>query len=272
MSVVPLPALSSFLAVRNHTVDLIDIFTHKVTHTFFTKPMKPNSLRCFHSTRRRPQCGSVGLASLGLAYVCAATGHLIMQTYLPQREGDTICFRDPYTPGSKTCCLWRETVEHTHTVEDPGEWIVIQLGYVVGIRKRETPSLAPVQTSYTGAPLTSHLRKRGPPNRRLQDSRNTESEDVWEVWTISARGEMTSMPLCNYDVSENTVEHLLITTLGPLAKVGKRSIAVALGNVVKIITIGNERFDGTDNNYGMDDEAFKVAARRKKKNSRNLGV
>ena len=107
LSILPLPALSSFLAVRNHTVDLMDIFTHKVTHTFTTKPMKQDSLRCFHSTRRRPQCGSVGLASLAIAYTCADTGNLILQTYLPQREGDTICFRDPYTPGSKTCCLWK---------------------------------------------------------------------------------------------------------------------------------------------------------------------
>ncbi|KAL3427900.1 srebp cleavage activating protein [Phlyctema vagabunda] len=267
MSVVPLPALSSFLAVRQHTVDLIDIFTHKVTHTFYTKDMKPNSLKCFHSTRRRPQCGSVGLASLGLVYDCAQTGKAILQTYLPQREGDTICFRDPYTPGSKTCCLWRETVEHTYTIDNPGEWIALPIGFVVGVRKIEHAPSVSLNTANENSP--SGIRRRGMIPRQGQAPRIQEPVDSWEVWTISARGERFSRPLCSFD-DNRFQQHLLINSLGPLTKVGKRSIAVGLGNVVKIITIGNERFDGTDNDYGMDDEAFKVAIRRRKK-TRNVG-
>lgn len=236
--------------MRQHTIDLLDIFTHQVTHTFITKEMKPNSLRCFHSARRRPQCGSVGLASLGLVYTCASTGKVIMQVYLPQREGDTICFRDPYTPGSKTCCLWRETVERTYTIEDPGNWMILQGGFVVGIRKRETPrpSPAPSKDSTT-------LRRRG---QRIAGNPNSDPDEIWEVWTISDRGEESTMPLCNYH--DGFQDHLLISTLGPMAQIGRRSIAISLGNVIKVVTVGNERFDGTD----KGNEAFQVARRRKK--------
>lgn len=245
LSILPLPALSSFLAVRKHTVDLIDISTHKVTHSFVTKPMMQGSLRCSHSTRRRPQCGSVGLASLALAYTCSETGNCIVQSYLPQREGDTICFRDPYTPGSKTCCLWRETVEDRYETENPGSWETLDVGYVVGIRKIE-PKPDPNQFAAQHT-ANSGLRRRGMSSR--EPASTSSDEDVYEVWSLSTRGERFEAQL--FDPAERG--RLLITTLGPIQKMGKRSIAVAIGNVVKVITVGNEKFDDDDVN---DDSAF----------------
>lgn len=255
LSILPLPILSSFLAVRKHTVDLIDIVTHRVTHTFATKEMKKDSLRCFHSTRRRPQCGSVGLASLAIAYTCAETGNVVLQSYLPQREGDTICFRDPWTPGSKTCCLWRETVEHRYEVENPGQWEALQVGYLVGIRKKESPEEADQK------PIANiGIRRRGANSRPSLRRQNTE-DDAWEVWSISARGLRATSPLFGY----NEHDHLLISSLGPLQKMGKRSLAVALGNIIKIITVGHEHFDAAESSN--DDTAFvgmATASRRRR--------
>ncbi|KAG4442611.1 hypothetical protein IFR05_001941 [Cadophora sp. M221] len=248
-SVLPLPALSSFLAVRTRSVDLVDIVTHKITHTFTTQPMKPDSLRCFHSTRRRPQCGSVGLSNLAIAYTNVETGNVILQSYLPERDGDTICFRDPYTPGSKTCCLWRETVEQRYEIENPGEWEALKIGYLVGVRKREPPK--PKAKSHPIA--NSGLRRRGVQLPRTLSSEKYLSgteDDVWEVWSISSRGEMTSTPLCGYAESDN----LLISGLGPLHTMGRSSIVVGLGNVVKVITVGNDHFDGGESS--TDDALF----------------
>jgi hypothetical protein len=266
LSILPLPVLSSFLAVRSHTVDLIDIFTHKVTHTFATKPMKAGSLRCFHSTRRRPQCGSVGLASLALAYICADTGSLILQSYLPQRDGDTICFRDPWTPGSKTCCLWRETVENQYKVENPGEWEALQVGYIVGVRKTETHA-RPKEALGHHMNTSPGLRRRGANLKRSfsDESRQSDKddEDTWEAWCISARGTRWSAPLCDSKEGRN---YLLVGGLGPMVKVGKRSIAVGLGNIIKVITVGSDRFDDLEDDN--DDTAFVgMAASRKKKTS-----
>jgi hypothetical protein len=261
LSILPLPALSCFLAVRDHNVDLIDVDTHRVTHTFSTKPMKQDSLRCFHSTRRRPQCGSVGLASLVLAYTSAETGECIMQSYLPRREGDTICFRDPFTPGSKTCCLWRETVENRYVIENPGPWEALRVGYLVGVRKLDAPQL----TNHHSHPVAnSGLRRRGVNGKRplALDTHMMETEDSWEVWSLSSRGERAVTPLCGH----NEMDNLLVGSLGPLQKVGNRSIAVGLGNVIKVITVGHEKFDGESSN---DDQAFvgmaaATASRRKR--------
>lgn len=261
-SILPLPALSSFLAIRDHTIDLIDIFTHNITHTFSTKPMKPDTLRCFHSTRRRPQCGSVGLASLALAYTCAETGACILQSYLPQRDGDTICFRDPWTPGSKTCCLWRETVEHNFVIENPGEWRTLQIGYIVGVRKRESPTEnQEASTINVPSSLGSGLRRRGGFHQSANKPQAVD-EDAWEAWSISARGDRTTVPLSN---GQRGSEHLLVSELGPMERVGKRTIAVALGNVVKVVTVGHDRFD----DFHDDDAAFvgMAATTRKKKHT-----
>lgn len=265
LSILTLPLLGAFLAIRDHSVDLIDVTTHKTTYTFKTTSIKPGTLRCFHSTRRRPQCGSVGLASLALAYTSLETGECILQSYLPRRDGDTICFRSPSTPGSKTCCLWRETVEHRHVVENPGQWEALPSGYLIGVRKRELVSTT--IKSEIGRPIANTgLRRRGAnlPRRHSNSPIAFEEEDSWEVWSLSARGERSSVPLCG----PNEQDNLLISSLGPMTKVGKRSIAVGLGNVVKVITVGIEKFDGAESE---DDDVFvgmsAPPANRRKKTS-----
>lgn len=255
--IYPLPALSAFLAVRSNSIELIDTHTYRVTHTFSTKPIRPSTVRCFHSARRRPQCGSVGLAYLALAYTNSETSECMLQVYLPEREGDTICFRDPYTPGSKTCCLWKETVEHTYTVEKPGDWEALPIGYIVGVRK-----CTPRRKDPQHARPTSELRRRAGFERRIPSNdmlKRDDNEDLWEAWSLSMRGEHSSTPLESF-----SQDHLLVTDVGPVETVGKRSMAVGLGNVVKIITVGNDRFDELDS--AVDDTAFvgMASSRRKR--------
>lgn len=258
LCVLPLPVLSAFLAVRDHTVDLIDIISQKVTHTFTTKSMKQGSLRCFHSTRRRPQCGSVGLANLTLAYTCAETGSCIVHTYLPEREGDTICFRDPYTPGSKTCCLWRETVESRYEVMNPGKWEALPVGYIVGIRKQDSV-VEPLQNSTAQSSHGPGLRRRGQQNQAGPIARQ---EDMYEVWSLSARGERSTCPF--FGPYER--QRLFNSTLGDIEKLGNRTIVVSLGDVAKVITVGNEKFDGAG--HENEDDVFvgmtPIPSRRKK--------
>ncbi|TAQ91344.1 hypothetical protein B7494_g361 [Chlorociboria aeruginascens] len=266
ISISPLPVLGSFLAVRQHSVDLVDMRTHNITHTFKTKPMKPHTLQCFHSTRRRPQCGSVGLGSLTLAYTDLETGECILQNYLPRQDGDTICFRDPNTPGSKTCCLWRETVQETFTVQNPGEWEALQVGYVIGIRKVQNSPDKINTTAHARASsfLSSGLRRRGGTERSLAPARQTDNIiDAWEVWSMSSWGELSVTSLC--DREDVTQGHLLVSQLGPLAKVGKSSVALGLGNVVKVVSVGHERFDAADGTgYGGQGTLGGMATRKKK--------
>jgi hypothetical protein len=260
LAVLSLPIISSFLVLRHEAVDLVDVNKHKVVHTFKTNRVKKDSLRCFHSTRRRPQCGNVGLASLALAYTDEVTGHCVLQTYFPAREGDTLCFREPWAPGSKTCCLWDDAVEYRHIIENPGTWESLQVGYLVGLRK-VAPS--PPKKTQQGYRTASPLRRRVLTSHFAPSTSTEEVDDQWEVWCISARGERLSYPL--YDNNE-VQEHLLINNLGPMVKVGRRSVAIGIGNIIKVITIGNERFDGKDDSE--DDTAFvgmKASQVRRKK-------
>lgn len=255
LSVVALPELSCFLAARSRSVDLVDITTHKIMYTFATEAMKTDTLRCFHSTRRRPQCGSVGIASLALAYTSFASGNVILQTYLPEREGDTICFRDERTPGSRTCCLPRETIETRYEVENPGDWDALPVGYLVGIRKREP--------SPKSQPSTTTLRQRikpphSTPHKQAED-------DTWEVWSLSPRGERTLSPLCGYAERDN----LLVNELGPMKLMGRRTLVVGLGNVVKVCMIGKDDFEGgSEGDEGVFVGMVKGVGRRKKSRAR----
>jgi hypothetical protein len=247
-SILSLPVLSSFLAVRANSVELIDISTHKVTHTFSTAPITPSSLQCFHSARRRPQCGSIGVAYFVLAYTSAATSTATpaatMQVYLPEREGNTICFRDPYTPGSTTCSLWTETVEHTYSELNPGRWEALGLGYLVGVRK-----CAPAPSSSPTARAPG-LRRRGarPKTRSNPADDGADVDDAWEAWSLSMRGERATTPLLS--AVERRSDHLLVDALGPVEKVGRRSVVVGLGNVLKVVTVGQERFEGEEGEGG----------------------
>ncbi|RFU29443.1 hypothetical protein B7463_g6890, partial [Scytalidium lignicola] len=276
-AVFPLPALHSFLAAGKNTVDLIDVLTHKVTHTFETQPMKPDSLRCFHSTRRRPQCGSVGLASLSLAYTNSETGQCILQSYLPEREGDTICFRDPDKPGSKTCCLWRDTVEHTYSMEEPGSWEAVQAGYIIGVRKRKpsTQNKEILHIPHANGFKTSGLRRRSSPSPSsshtqsyvsLSSRRHERDQAQWEIWALSSKGERYSTLIREESLGNDDIGGiggLLASNPGPLVRVGRGSVAVGIGNVVHLVTVGNERFDGNDE-IGADEVLGAVSYRRKK--------
>jgi len=85
-------------------------------------------------------------------------------------------------------------------------------------------------------------------------------DDIWEAWMLSAKGEKKIASLSSDD--NNNMLQLLATSSGPLVQIGERSIAVGLGNVVKVITVGHERFDGVEN--GNMDFGFPTLSRRKK--------
>jgi hypothetical protein len=72
-----------------------------------------------------------------------------------------------------------------------------------------------------------------------------DKEDSWDVWMLSAKGEIMTTPLCAVEsdcVCTGFNRHLLVTDCGPIIQVGQRSVAVGLGNVIKVITIGSERY------------------------------
>ncbi|TQS35848.1 hypothetical protein Golomagni_03719 [Golovinomyces magnicellulatus] len=253
ISILSLPSLNSVLAVRECTIELIDLSSQKVAHIFSTKKMQQNTIRCFQSLCRQPQCGSVGLRGLAIAYNCEGADTCILQVYLPRLGSDMISFRD----ASSTCCSLTEAIENRFEIENPGQWEALQAGYLVGIRKRETD----ITTNL------DHFVQRPSSNLRCRETNVSRiscwEQESWEIWAISSRGERHSRPLC--DPMEQG--HLLFGSLGPLKVIGRHTIAVCIGNVVKAISIGKENFirnDDSDDDSTLPEISVTRIVRRKK--------
>ncbi|ROT43150.1 hypothetical protein SODALDRAFT_32012 [Sodiomyces alkalinus F11] len=256
--VVPLPDLDCFLIARQSSVDLMDGKRNYLIHTFHTQPIRPRTLRYFHSARRKPQCSSVGLRWFGLAYDHAETGDCIIQTYTPTVEGDLICFRDPAIPPSQTCCDWSETDVAERKIVNPGTWMALPNGSVVGVRQNIPPSRPPSRDWFSGHP---GLR------RRIYEPHKSEWKpkwpDTWEVWVAmqSGRGEIyETAPL---DADNDSGNHLMVSGLGPMVQAGTSSVVVGFGNILKLITVGHERFE-LGRTSARGEEVLNLGSRRRR--------
>lgn len=78
---------------------------------------------------------------------------------------------------------------------------------------------------------------------------------------LSAQGERTTVTLSMDEDDEPSNGHLLVSSCGPMVRVGQRSIAVGMGNVVKVITVGHERFNIEDTS---DDMVKAMSGRRRR--------
>jgi len=86
-------------------------------------------------------------------------------------------------------------------------------------------------------------------------------DDSWEAWMMSATCETTTTTLSTDEESERSNGHLLVSSCGPMIKVGQRSVAVGMGNVIKIITVSHERFNIEETS---DDMAKAMSGRRRR--------
>ncbi|KAI2643703.1 sterol-sensing domain of SREBP cleavage-activation-domain-containing protein [Xylaria nigripes] len=263
ISIQALPELDFFLIIRSQTVDLVDSQTRKAIHTFKVDPILPKSLKAFHSRPRRMRCGSVALWSFTIAYLNTYTRDLVVQTYSPQNEDESLCFCDPDSPSRKTCCPWRRAKETRRIIKNPGIWQALPSGIMVGVR-RKTPQkhLANAQERISTSPQSSGLRRRRHVHHSVAPPQHT--HDDWEVWMFSHFGGKQDMwetvPLC---MNAEDDGHLFATYLGPIANVGNSSVVVGLSNVIKVITVGQERFEAEDDT-GPDSSVPAVSTRRRK--------
>ncbi|KAM0813765.1 putative Sterol-sensing domain of SREBP cleavage-activation-domain-containing protein [Seiridium cardinale] len=264
MSLVALPELGFILVVRVQSIDLVDAATYCSIHSFKTDPIQPKTLKCFHSRRRTMRCGSVGLKYLTFAYLNAFTRDLIVQTYTPQDEGASICFRVPGQPVSKTCCRWPETKELRSVVKDPGTWEALPSRILLGVR-RKSPSKVRLENGHAQKNGNGELRRRRPSHSQAA-APHVKNEDMWEIWMLSQAGNMETwdtMPLCR----DTDDDHLFVNTTGPMVRVGRGSVAIGLSNVIKVILVGHERFEGGEETSTLEDGLGTVTSRRRNKPS-----
>ena len=78
---------------------------------------------------------------------------------------------------------------------------------------------------------------------------------------LSAKGERTTLSLRTDEDGEPSNGHLLVSSCGPMIRIGQRSIAVGMGNVIKVITVGHESFNIEE---ASDDIAKAMSGRRRR--------
>ncbi|TPX17274.1 uncharacterized protein E0L32_012241 [Thyridium curvatum] len=252
-SLVPLPGFSAYLVVRSRSVELVSFATARILHIFRTQCIQARSLRVLLPPKRQTQSGSSGIASMTLAYTNSDTGDCVLQTYLPPQEGGTICFCSSES-ANKQCCHWSDTREIIKQVEAPGLWVPLQSGCVVGVRK-----VVEKQVNGSSEPRSPEngMRHRGAHAAKPQ----TRCFDTWETWSMTqlyGQGDYETTPLAGEDS-----QHLIISDLGPMISVGSSTVALGLGNIIKLISIGHSRF-GTSAKMMDSDSSMSLGSRRRR--------
>ncbi|KAL2260456.1 hypothetical protein VTK26DRAFT_5525 [Humicola hyalothermophila] len=284
---LPVPALSMYLIGRSRSVDLVDIDSSAIIHTFRTEPMEPRTLK--HICLPNPQ--QPGLASLTLCYVNAETSDLVVHTYSPDTGPDhtIVCNQED------TARRWPQTKETINRIPNPGVWEALPSGNIVGVRRKQgTPTQPPLLSPYSPSTrLRLGLRRRSAATAPANSSHaspvtysppRSSSSQEWEAWVLSycldpdtagSGPESSAFETAPLSITAQSADgdgigsrgrgQLVIAELGPMVRLGATSIAVGFGNVVKVVSAGRERFDSADESglggTGMDRG---LGSRRKK--------
>ncbi len=228
--VVPLSPMPSFLVGAIAAVYLISAEDGSVQHTFSTEPMISRSIRCIYTCARQvARENGAGLTSLNIGY-STRNRESVLTGYNPAPGAEAICVSAPLASAGGEWCTWEEAVETKKRVENPGVWDMVQSGSIVGIRRISVPDdgtrpgLRHRGTGKISVPATTFKR--------------------WQVWTTLASDRVDLDEIRPLLMDGDDMASLVIPELGPKAKVGLKSVAVAFGNVIKVVTTGGqERYD-----------------------------
>ena len=186
----------------------------------------------------------------------------IMHTFTPVKgRSKTICLRAERDRREKKCTGF-EHVEHSfHWLDNVEGWEPTTSNLVAGIRRsdlfRDSESSDDYYYPFNQRKDVASLRQRG--QKRKQLAVDDGEDDEWEAWTMSSEGVVTRYSLADTTGNSND-KGLLVSRTGPFMRIGQRSIAVGFGNAVKVLLIGNERYNDEDD-Y---DEDIAAASYRKR--------
>jgi WD40 repeat protein len=271
------PAIGLIVVARLNSLDVMDLKTHSTIYTLPTRVIKRSTLRLLSSQRRDcPVCHSCAVHSISFVYTHGVEGTCVMRTFTPGDEHNSlICLRPHNSGEAKSCKGFLDATETIHHIEGPGSWEATGGQAVIGIRKLAITSNS--STIATGVDLTadtdSSIRQRrsffwptqlakplplSALNAVTKPPMN-ESEE-WEVWTLSSTGEFSNIRLQDAPDTDN---ELFVASTGPVVRLGKRSVVIAFGNVIKVVTLGHGRFE--EDVDGYDDSTPQVGSARRRK-------
>ena len=208
---------------------LVRVDNGDILHSIETEWIVSRSLQCsITQLRQSVNSGTVGITSFTLCYLDERTQECVIRQFTPRQDGEAIL------------------------LSNAGKWSVVAGGRVIGIRRRQ--SSKPIFNGLDGG-LRHRISRR--------DAYNTEHAQ-WEVWT-SVPGDRPdtdeTQPL--FEKHGRNSDYLVISELGPVAKVATKSVAFCFGNVIKVATVGGqERYDSETEE--SNDAALSVGSRRRR--------
>ncbi|KAF8474745.1 sterol-sensing domain of SREBP cleavage-activation-domain-containing protein [Kalaharituber pfeilii] len=258
-TIIPLPVLGMVVSSRACNVDLVDLLSGNIVKSFQIGQFKANTLRAFHAKRRTClHCGCPSVESFSIAYTERESGMFIMHTFVAANvRSKYICLRAERDKRENKCYGFEYIQETMHWMENVEGWEPTALNSVAGIRRIDLAQDSESSDDYNGSALreVTSLRQRRKKEKRAALS---DDEDEWEAWTMSFDGVVTQYRLSELP-GETLDKGLLVSRTGPVTRIGQRSIAVGFGNAIKVLLIGNERYDDDD-----DDDDIKAPTHRKK--------
>jgi hypothetical protein len=258
-------------------LDVVDLKTHSTVYTLPTRAIRSSTLRLLSSQRRECLvCRSRAVHSVSFVYTRGVESTCVMRTFTAGDEHNSLICLRPHTSGEeKSCKGFLDATETIHHIEEPGSWEATGGQAVIGIRKLVAMSNSSIIA--TGKHLMTDtdtsVRRRQSFFRRpqLDQARPLSALNVvakpplheseeWEVWTLSSSGEFSSIRLQDAPDADS---ELFVASTGPIARLGKRSVAMAFGNLIKVVTLGHERFEEDVDEYDGLTPQLGSARRRK---------
>jgi hypothetical protein len=274
------PSLGLIFALRDERAEVFGFTSKALIHAFDIGHVKPHSFRVLHSVRRQCPCNAPAVQTLTVAYTKEEEGHMIMHTFsLDESSTSQICLGKPLDRAKHKCRGLEGAIERVLCVDPAGVWESTGKSTIIGVRRRTHSSSASSVASDDDeeppnsiAPMSAVRQRASRPEDLLASSKPTTDEtDAWEAWTLSLTGEFRTrslLPDHDDEMDEDAEDELFVVTPGPIARLGKRRVAVGLGNTVKVITLGKEFFDGTTQNGGLGVGVGSYRARTKRGSDR----
>jgi hypothetical protein len=177
---------------------------------------------------RCSNCGSTALRCIGLVSDGGNDSECtITALWAPSGKDAVLCLK-----GGNAACESLESAQRSkHKLQNPGAWSLVSSQAILGLRK-------PIHLQINGAKPSRPASVR---NRRAKRSKISvdNDEDPWEAYKFSLDGEIDTVevPEIRGDGGgpAGTGGALYVSNPGPIAALDSQTVAVAFGNVVKIL-------------------------------------
>lgn len=271
--IVPLPQLNMVLLASDTRASILDVFSGTVLRHFQLGHYINGSLHVFHSKPTHCRfCGCSSIESLSVAYMDAENaGTVIVHSLqIENRSKNTICLRVERDPREIRCCGFEAATEHHHWITKVEGWDTTDMNMIMGVRRREKEeSLGETRPNsiearlgeWINSLLFTAIKIMGASfgsvhnDEKPKVSAKPPLNSTWEGWAMSASGKISYYDIPDVVRSSGLSggsSRLLIKKIGPVTKYGHKSIAVAFGNIIKVLYFGREEdqheFEESDGN------------------------